>query len=268
MNKILHTGEYFGNTIRSATANGLVLTESFFAPFNELPAHYHINPYLCYVVRGGYTERTGKQQFDCKKDDIVVHAAKIVHENKFDKTPSVCFNIEFNDSWMAHLQEYGIGFDKTYKLSGSSSSFLLHKIYNEFREFNSLSGLMIEGLMSEALVDMARGKSVYRPNAGAIKKTVELIKEHFDEDITLTCLANAVNIHPAHLARTFKKSTGLTIGEFKRNFRINKAASMLRQTKADILAIAIQCGFADQSYFTKIFKKITGVTPAEYRRKR
>ncbi len=266
--KRLQQGEYFGSTQRTIIANNLVLTESFFAPFNELPQHYHDNPYLCYVVKGRYNEKSDKTSLECKKNDIIIHASHSEHTNTFDVSPATCFNIEFSHHWFERLNNHGIHFDKTKKVNYPTSSFLLYKAYKEFRDFNSLSPLMIEGLVLEALVHLTRKELKYKPTSNSITKIVSLIKERYDEDISLFYLAKQVNVHPAHLSREFKKQMRCTVGEFQRNIRVNNAIVLLRQSKADISEIALRCGFADQSYFTKIFKRVTGLTPAEYRRKR
>jgi len=266
--KRLQQGEYFGSTQRTIIANNLVLTESFFSPYNQLPQHYHDNPYLCYVVKGRYNEKSDKTSLECEKNDIIIHASHSEHTNTFDVSPATCFNIEFSNQWLEKLNNHGIYFEKTIKVNHPPSSFLLYKAYKEFREFNSLTPLMIEGLVIEALVHLTRKELKYKTNSNSITKIVSIIKERYDDELSLIYLAKQVHVHPVHLSREFKKQMGCTIGEFQRNIRVNNAIVLLMQSKADIGEIALRCGFTDQSYFTKIFKRLTGGTPIEYRRKR
>lgn len=67
------------------------------------------------------------------------------------------------------------------------------------------------------------------------------------------------------MSELFKKEMGISMNEYINNVRIIHACSEIRLTKAPIGQIAENCGFTDQNYFTKVFKKITGNTPTKYR---
>ncbi|HMB89928.1 MAG TPA: helix-turn-helix transcriptional regulator, partial [Rhodothermales bacterium] len=75
-----------------------------------------------------------------------------------------------------------------------------------------------------------------------------------------------VDMHPVHLTRVFRTYYRVSIGTFLRRLRLDWAASQLATAPDSLADIALQAGFADQSHFTRAFKKYTGVTPGHYRR--
>ena len=71
----------------------------------------------------------------------------------------------------------------------------------------------------------------------------------------------------SYLAKIFKRDKGVTVTEWIRNHRINKACQLLETTDLTIQQIALSVGVENQLYFSKVFKKIKGVSPTEYRKK-
>jgi AraC family transcriptional regulator len=78
-------------------------------------------------------------------------------------------------------------------------------------------------------------------------------------------IAAAAGIHPVHLARVFRRHCGYTLGDYVRKLRVDFAARQLLATDEPLAGIAFAAGFSDQSHFTKVFKRQTGMTPADFR---
>ena len=74
-----------------------------------------------------------------------------------------------------------------------------------------------------------------------------------------------VYLSPAYFSRIFKKETGATFNSFLNEVRIEKSKALLRNNDLKMVDIALMVGFESQSYFTKVFKKITGISPLQYR---
>jgi AraC family transcriptional regulator len=79
-------------------------------------------------------------------------------------------------------------------------------------------------------------------------------------------LASDVGVHPVHLAATFRRSFGVTVGEYVRERRVERARRMLAEGKRSITEIAFDLGFANPSHFSRVFSAYTGATPLEYRK--
>ncbi|WMT42127.1 AraC family transcriptional regulator [Paenibacillus sp. D2_2] len=91
------------------------------------------------------------------------------------------------------------------------------------------------------------------------------ISDHLYEDITLEQLAGLSFLSPNYLSSMFKKKVGVSISEYIQRERIHEAMKLLTLTQYPISDICSWLNFHDQSYFIKVFKKFTGMTPRQYR---
>jgi AraC family transcriptional regulator len=81
-------------------------------------------------------------------------------------------------------------------------------------------------------------------------------------------VATEAGVHPAHLARVFRRHHRCTIGSYLRRLRLDAACRQLVSGERPLADIALAAGFADQSHFSRLFRAATGVTPTHYRRSR
>lgn len=98
-----------------------------------------------------------------------------------------------------------------------------------------------------------------------IKEAAEYISAHFAEDLSLSILSEQLHLNPAYLSMLFKQITGHAFKEYLNQVRVEEAKRLLMDTDYSIIDIAVACGFTNQSYFTKVFKKETGMTPKQFR---
>ncbi len=101
----------------------------------------------------------------------------------------------------------------------------------------------------------------------AVVQTVRYIEEHFASPLLIPRLAQRVNLCSEVLARSFKKYQGVTIGRFIVNVRVREAAQLLMHTDTPIEDIAERTGFPNRAYLSRVFKKTTGQSPAQFRRR-
>lgn len=98
-----------------------------------------------------------------------------------------------------------------------------------------------------------------------IKKAMLYISNNFSITLTLEAVANYVHLNPAYFSTIFKQSSGSSFKEYLNMVRIEESKRLLANTDYSIIDIAIATGFEDQSYFSKVFKRYTGLTPKQYR---
>lgn len=98
-----------------------------------------------------------------------------------------------------------------------------------------------------------------------VKNAKEYVAKHFSENITLSSVADELHVNPSYLSMLFRQVTGITFKEYINRIRVEEAERLLSNTDYPIIEIAVACGYSDQSYFTKVFKKYTGLTPRQYR---
>ncbi len=101
----------------------------------------------------------------------------------------------------------------------------------------------------------------------ALRRAIERLSSDSDADVSLEALASDAGLSRFHFCRAFKESTGLSPHAWLRQQRLEQAMNKLRDTEASIAAVAAQLGYASQTAFTAAFKKLTGETPSDWRRR-
>ena len=99
-----------------------------------------------------------------------------------------------------------------------------------------------------------------------IDNVVSDIREHYMEDISLTSLAAKYNISMARLSEMIKEHLSLNFSDYIASLRIQRAKELLRDESLSIQEIAEIVGYNDYFYFTKVFKKVEGISPSKYRK--
>lgn len=99
-------------------------------------------------------------------------------------------------------------------------------------------------------------------------KVMEYLCRNYAAKLTLDDIAAEVYLSRAYVSTLFKQQTGEGIFECLTRLRVEKSKAMLRGANASLCEVALACGFEDQSYFTKVFKKSAGCSPGQFRRQR
>ncbi len=109
--------------------------------------------------------------------------------------------------------------------------------------------------------------STYRGGLGParLRKVTELVDAKIEDGLNLGEMAQSVGLSTAHFSQMFRKSTGESPHQFVLRQKMERAKEMLRTGEARILDVAIACGFKTQQHFARVFRRICGVSPTEYR---
>ena len=256
-----------GKRLKTIDASGFVLTETTHLPNHELPRHNHELTNIAFVLRGSFSEILDRRIIDCYPQSLLVKPSGEPHANRYGNVGMRCLLIEVQPGRMAALGSWSNALDQVQHVRGGVSSALGTRIYKEFRMMDSASPLAIEGLVLELVADLSRRsnlRSVRKP-ARWLRRAREILHAHSSETIRLNDVARAVDIHPVHLAREFRKAYGCTLGEYLRALRIEVCCARLASSDDSLVEIALAAGFSSQSHFSRVFKRHTGTTPTEYR---
>lgn len=98
-----------------------------------------------------------------------------------------------------------------------------------------------------------------------LQQAIDYIHDHLERDLTLDEIAKIINITPNHFANLFKRHKGIPPHQYVVQQRVEKAKSLLWKTDSTIVSIALEVGFCSQSHLTRYFKRLTGVTPKQFR---
>ena len=104
------------------------------------------------------------------------------------------------------------------------------------------------------------------PKKMEISRVKSFLDEHYEEKLSLESVASHFFIDKHYLARLFKEQYGMTMVTYLQQVRITHAKRMLRFTDKSIEEIGLECGIGELNYFSRVFKKLEGVSPSEFRR--
>ena len=99
------------------------------------------------------------------------------------------------------------------------------------------------------------------------KQVLDYIAINYGQNILLEDMATQAGLSPSHFSRLFKQTIGHSPYQFLVAYRIEQAKKMLDNPNQLMVDVALSCGFSDQAHFSRVFKKIEGLTPKEYRKK-
>ncbi|MFC5468580.1 response regulator [Cohnella suwonensis] len=104
------------------------------------------------------------------------------------------------------------------------------------------------------------------PCSPTLQKAIKMIKEHYQDGITLEEIASKLRITPEYLSSLFTKEAKKTYSSFIKEIRIKKAKELLLRSELKTFEIAERVGYPDAKYFSRVFKEATGLSPGEYQR--
>lgn len=257
----------FGKTRFHMETGGFVITETNHPPGFLLARHSHLQANLVCVLDGTFTERVGSDMYHCSPRSLLLKPGGAAHSNKYEGSGARCLIIEVQPQRLNASDLLSNTFSEVKHLNAGTAFTAVARIRSELGMRDSASSLAIEGLVLELLASFTRLGYGSQPECEPrrAREARDFIYAHFSESISLSDVAESVGLHPAHLARVFRRLYQCSVGDYIRRLRIDKAAREMAASEESLAAIAASVGFYDQSHFTSIFKLHTGMTPAEYR---
>jgi AraC family transcriptional regulator len=250
----------------SLTIPGFVISEFVQPPRRRLPWHEHRHASVCYVVSGTYAEVARGREQECAPRSMVFKPAAERHADVFGNAGGRCLLIEILPDRLATLEPCSEVVTKPGLTRSARLAALGQRLYEEFRTSDDVSSLALEGGILEVLAEAARGaRDDSRTPPSWLRRARDLLHDRAGESLTLSSVAREVGAHPSHLARAFRRHYRRTVGEYVRGLRIERACRELADGHIGISQIGLQVGFYDQSHFTRVFKRHTGMTPGEFR---
>ena len=246
---------------------GFALRLGVHSSHSSLAPHSHDDPTICYVVRGGFTEYSRGEAAQCGTATLKVTPAGESHSNLFGETETQGLRIDVDRGRFAEVPAIYRSLDERHHTRGGRAGQLARHLVGELSAPDPTGSIAAEGLALELLVELARLAAPRRqPNTPRwLLAAEELLREEYLRAISVSALAHEVGVHPATLARAYRRRFGRTVGERVRELRVEHATRALHQTAEPLSAIALKSGFCDQSHFTNVFRRYVGVTPAAYR---
>ncbi|CAM4466544.1 two-component system response regulator YesN [Paenibacillus endophyticus] len=205
-----------------------------------------------------FTELMNRRQFDTAFGELLEHVNRLAANYQTDvfEFKSFVGNVIFNitillsrlDSDMKKLEESKYSYFKQIGEAGHASSAIA----------------LLHSFIAEAN-DVIEKRSVTGSNSN-MTQLLLFIREHYADPLSLTELAKHFHFNPSYLSSYFTSHNKEGFSEYLNKIRVEKAAELLEDVTASISEISSLVGYSDHSYFTKVFKKVTGLSPSHYRK--
>lgn len=256
--------------LRKTSLPGVVLTEGLHPAGTSIPWHWHEGASICLVLDGAFVEYSRGVALDCRPSSLKFTPAGEKHWNRFHLADVRGLLVEIDVARHASIAPFEHALARSRHFDRGPELQLARRLYAEFRSADTAAPLAVEGLLLElvALVARGDGAELKLETPAWARRAYDLLEAGYVESLSLAPIAREVGVHPATLARGFRRAYGCTIGEMQRQLRLDFAARQLALTDLPLASVAQQAGFFDQSHFTNAFRRRFGTTPMRYRRAR
>ncbi len=264
----LGAGSFYGAVEAKREQCGAIFTNLRHAVPKKLPSHAHELAFFALLLEGEYGERYQRQERQFRPFTVHFRPAGIPHQDEVGPHGVRFFEIEIRPSWRQRLSDCSAALDLAHDdCQGGPLLWLGMKMYREFQETDAVDDLIVESLLAEMLscvARMRRENRVIHPPAW-LRRIIEKLTAEYSQRLTLDDLSREAGVHPVHLSRVFRKCLGVGIGEHVHRLRIRAACERMLMPEISMAEISLAAGFADQSHFTRAFRRATGMTPAAFR---
>ena len=245
--------------------------------------HYRERPHgadqniLIYCHEGMGTAKVDKEEYLLQSGDFIFIPAKMSHLYEADtKNPWTIYWVHFkgriSNSIISQLQKQFTGF-KGFLQYNKNSVNLFNEIYNQLERGYAADTLMYTNMCFWHYLTTFLFNTKYDPSGSlkykdSVDAAIDFLSDKTDQVLTLEEIANSVNLSASHFTFIFKKKTGFSPIEYFNHLKVQKACQYLLFTGLRIKEIALELGIDDPYYFSRMFKKVMGTSPDEYREKR
>ena len=259
--------------------------------------HRHNFIEVSYVVEGTAVHTIEGISYPVKKGNVVIVDYNTPHTWSFDPerdgpflTYDLLFTLDFfNTSGMNNSEFYSLAspylfsslfkeFDSHYvlhhliKANGKEFHKLFAQIYQEYTAREKGSQTIIRAYLVELIIKLFRELERQQPtftvnHQKLVEQAISYMQENYKAHINLDDIVSGIFLSKDYFRQIFRKITGTSITSYIQDLRIREACRLLETTNSNSAEIARKSGFNDIKFFYQTFKKATGQTPAEYRKK-
>ena len=263
----LQGGQFFGAVRRRIEHSAAVFTDLRHPIPRKLPMHSHDLPFFGLLLRGFYGERYDREVKQFSPMSLMFRPAGIPHQDEIAPGGLRFFHVELRPRWGQRLAECSGGLDRGCEDSRGGPFFWLSmNLYRETFAAATPDALCVESLLAEMTGLAARLPLEERKHPPAwLPRVLEKLHAEYSARHTLEDLSAEAGVHPVHLSRIFRRFLREGVGEYTRRLRIRESCRYLLNEDMPLAELSLLLGFADQSHFTREFRRVTCLTPRAFR---
>jgi AraC family transcriptional regulator len=258
-------GQFFGGATLACSGHGVSVSHRIAdCDSDAVLTHIHQDAHFILVTGGKYVSTAGSGPKE-RPSALIYNPPGTTHRDHFEHGRGSFFAISFEPDTAEAALADTCAPTTSIRLGLAVQYALVARIARCCARHGI--DLSVQSLGLELLGSMARRTQPDPKAAPAwLHRAFEFLNDRYADSLNISEIARAVDVHPIHLARTFRRHFRCTPGEFQRFRRLESAAGLLARTSWPLAEVALHSGFADQSHFSKGFTSAFGLPPGEYRR--
>lgn len=254
--------------------------------------HWHEYMELIYVVKESILVSINGEKYTLQEGDIAFLGGHTVHStDKKEDLDSVAFVLYFDSSLISmananvletkYIKSFlgTFGSKYNYKIIRNEKkkvdlSSVLAGMYHEYMAGKSAYDLFIKGYIYQMIALLIREKCVAvmpenykQEHVRQVEKSLKYIEENYSRDITLQRLAEECNVSYHYFSKIFKQVTGKNYKEYIDYVRVTEAEKLMLTNRYSVSEVSYKVGISDQSCFYRLYKRVRGCSPTEFKAK-
>ncbi len=256
INKVLH--DFY-----RATGTRMDLFDNNFSPISSSQNE------MCNYCR--QIQRNGACKNSCVAfDKMLLEKSKLSQQTQQDYCPFGLLNIVspifYNENILGYLFFGQMRISPDFPMEKFQGNTVLRADYDALEQFTLPQSQSIANL-AQILIGHILTEKMLKPDSSEIvTKAVAFIQSNLEKDLSIKLISQSINVSKSVLYKKFRDRFGSTVGEYINKKRVEHSRKLLTTTSLSMEEISQQCGFSSASYYTKIFKRYTGITPLKFRK--
>ena len=239
-------------------------------PDFKMPPHVR-EYYLIHYVRSGaiILEENKKKHRAVEGDIFIIYPDNLISYYADNGEVDFCWVSFVGNSVEKYLKYAGVTMENpVIHINNTDFEDTVLKLITLFEKNNNPSEIELNSRLLNCFHSIEKsGKYVAKETVNYIDAVLAYIDDNYMKDISSSDIANFIRLNRSYLFKLFKQQTGMSVSQYLIQYRINKACEFLTEYNFSIGQIARMVGIDDIYYFSKLFKKITGLTPTEYKKR-
>jgi AraC family transcriptional regulator len=237
-----------------------------FRPHGSLPEHSSRVGTICVVAAGEISENDVRGAHEFETADVVYRPPSENHANRAGCSGARVVLVEACDARLAEFARAGFPVKRLVVQRSSLAAAVAARISTEIRS-REPSPIVLEGLALQLWGEALRPRA---PAEGATPTWLRAVTDFIAADLSRRSsvpeLAEMAGVSESLLAKSMRRFLGCSMTELRLRLQVERATHLLADTKLPIAEVALRSGFYDQSHLARTFHRVTGYTPAHYRR--
>ncbi len=232
--------------------------------------HFHGALEFVYLVEGELSITLNGNAHKPQKEELLLINSSVVHGFQALKNPVDYYVLIVSDDFLKKNNLYSENSLYSVQIQSNQIKNLFKEIISESAKSDDYSNLSIISKIIAIFIELNRKRENHKINhelvdnkkLAMVRDTLNFLSENYKEKLTVLAISKHLNYSKSYLSHAFKDITGYTLIEYLNVIRCYNARILLLEGYS-VSEVAYNCGFSDLSYFTRTFKKTTGISPSK-----